>query len=85
MEIRVQFNGSCLKQYKITYAHRKITNIYIVYEINKNCNVSSYPTWEKCLFGAASLTKIMRLISIIILDMVLDLIERKVLSRQWIC
>ena len=34
-KIRVKFRGSCLKQDKITYAHGKIVNIYIVYEINK--------------------------------------------------
>ena len=27
---RVQFDGSCLKQDKITYTHGKIVNIYIV-------------------------------------------------------
>ena len=32
-------------------------NIYIVYEINKNFNISNYPTLENCLFGAVSLTK----------------------------
>ena len=52
---RVEFNGSCLKQDKVTYNHKKIVNIYIVYEISKN--ISSYPTLEHCLFGAVSLTK----------------------------
>ena len=32
-------------------------NIYIVYEINKNSNISSFPTLENCLFEAVSLTK----------------------------
>ena len=54
---RVEFNGSCLKQDKVTYNHGKIVNIYIVYEISKNYNISSYPTIENCLFGAVSLTK----------------------------
>ena len=54
---RVKFNGSCLKQDKATYVHGTIVNIYIVYEISKNYNISSYPTLENCLFGAASLTK----------------------------
>ena len=54
---RVEFNGSCLKQDKVTYSHGKIVNIYIVYEISKNYNISSYPTLENCLFGAVSLTK----------------------------
>ena len=35
----------------------KIVNIYIVCEINKNFNISSYPTLENCLFGAVKLTK----------------------------
>ena len=53
---RVEFNGSCLKQDKVGYNHGTIVNIYIIYEISKNYN-SSYPTLEKCLFGAVSLTK----------------------------
>ena len=32
---RAEFNGSCLKQDKITFNHRKVVNIYIVYDINK--------------------------------------------------
>ena len=48
----VKFNGSSLKQDKITYTHAKIVNVYIVYKINKNLNKSDYPTLENCLFGA---------------------------------
>ena len=55
--IRLKFNESCLKQDKATYSHGTIANIYIVYEIGKNYNISSYPTLEKCLVGAVSLTK----------------------------
>ena len=29
---RVEFNGSCLRQDKITYTHWKIVNIYLLYE-----------------------------------------------------
>ena len=54
---RVEFNGSCLKQEKVTHNHGKIVNIYIVYEISKNYSISPYPTLEYCLFGAVSLTK----------------------------
>ena len=54
---RVEFERSCLKQDQITYTYRKIVNIYIVYKINKNYNISSYLTLENCLFAAASLTK----------------------------
>ena len=53
---KVEFNGSCLKQDKVTYNHGKIVNIYIVYEISQNYNISSYPTLENCLFGVVSLT-----------------------------
>ena len=28
---RVKFTGSCLKQYKITFTHKNVVNIYIVY------------------------------------------------------
>ena len=56
-KIRVEFNGSCLKQYKVTYNHGTIVNVYIVYEISKNYSISSYPTLENCLFGAVGLTK----------------------------
>ena len=52
---KVEFNGSCLKQGKVTC--NKIVNIYIVYEISQNYNISSYPTLKNCLFGAVSLTK----------------------------
>ena len=31
---RLKFNGSCLRQNKLTYTHRIIVNIYIVYEIS---------------------------------------------------
>ena len=54
---RVEFNGNCLKQDKAIYNHGKIVNIYIVYEISKSYNTSSYPTLENCLFGVVSLTK----------------------------
>ena len=54
---RVEFNGSCLKQDKVTFNYGTIVNICIVYEISKNYNISSYPTLENCLFGAVSLTK----------------------------
>ena len=34
----------------------KTVNIYIVYEISKHFNISSYPTFENCLFGAVKFT-----------------------------
>ena len=46
-----------LKQGKITFSYGKIVNIYIVYEIERSVNISSYPTLENCLFGAVKVTK----------------------------
>ena len=56
-KIRVKFSRSCLKQDKTTYHHKAIIIIYIVYEINKNYNISGYPTLGNCLFRAVSLTE----------------------------
>ena len=54
---KIESNGNCLKQDKVTYNHGKVVNIYIVYEISQNYSISSYPTLENCLFRAVSLTK----------------------------
>ena len=54
---KVEFNGSCLRQDRAPHDPRAIVNIYIVYEVSQNYNISSYPTLENCLFGAVSLTK----------------------------
>ena len=51
-----KFNGSCLKQDKITFNHGKTVNIYIVYDLKSNLN-NFDPTLENCLFGAVKLTK----------------------------
>ena len=52
----VEFKGSCLKQDKITYDSEKVVNIYIVYEISKNYDISNYPLLENCLPGAVAQT-----------------------------
>ena len=54
---RGKLKGSCLKQSKITYTHGKIINIYIVFEIKKKFNISTYSTLKNCLFRAVSSTK----------------------------
>ena len=47
-----------MKQDKITYTHKKIVNIYVVYDINKKDSTTSTDlTLENCLFGAVTLTK----------------------------
>ena len=56
-KIRVQFTGSCLKQPKFTITHKKLVNIYIVYELSASCSHNSDPTVKNYLFGAVTLTK----------------------------
>ena len=56
-QTKVEFNGSCLRQDKVIYNHKKIVNIYIVYELRQNYSISSYPTLQNCCFGAVSVTK----------------------------
>ena len=54
---RVKCTGSCLKQPTISYSHRTIVNIYIVYELGASSFHNNDPTLKKCLFGAVTLTK----------------------------
>ena len=54
---RVKFTGSYLKQDKITYNHKNVVNIYIVYELGASSSHSDYPTLKNCFFGAVTLTK----------------------------
>ena len=56
-KMRIKFNGGCLKQDRPTLLYGGIVNVYIVYEISDNFNVSMYPTPKNCLFGAVKLTK----------------------------
>ena len=52
----VKFNGSCLKQDKITFNHAKILNIYVVYGLKSNLN-NFGPNIENCLFGTFKFLK----------------------------
>ena len=54
---RVKFTGSCLKQSKISYTHRKIVNIFIVYELGASSSHINDPTLKNCLFDAVTLTE----------------------------
>ena len=56
-QTRLQFTGSCLKQDKITYAHKKRVNIYIVCELGACSSYSNNPMLKKYLFGSVTLTK----------------------------
>ena len=55
--MRVKFTGSCLKQSVISYTHRKIVNIYVVYELGASTSNNNDPTRKNCLFGPVTLTK----------------------------
>ena len=54
---RVEFNGSCLKQNKITCTHGKIVNIYNVYELTGSSSNDNDHTVRNSLFGAVRWTK----------------------------
>ena len=53
----VKFNGSCLKQDKITFNHGKIVNIYIIYDLELTLTYNADITLENYLFGAVKITQ----------------------------
>ena len=54
---KVKFTGSSLQQSKLSYAHGKIVNVYVVYELGAASSNINDPTLKNCLFGAVTLTK----------------------------
>ena len=76
--IRVKFDGDCLKQDSGSLFHGGIENVYIVYEISKNINISDYPTLENCLFWAVKLTKNADIDNMDILVIELELIDKEI-------
>ena len=72
---RVRLTGSCLKQSTISYNHRPIVNIYIIYKLGASGSKDNDPTLKNYLSGAVTLTKNTVSISMDILVMELDLIE----------
>ena len=54
---RLRFTGSVLQQKTVTYSHKKVVNLYVVYEITNFHSIDSYPTLTNALFGAVKLTK----------------------------
>ena len=56
-KLRLKFEGSCLAQTKVTYTHKNIVNIYIVYEIGATTRNSYDPKLINGLFGAVTLLK----------------------------
>ena len=54
---RVKFHGSILRQPKVSYTHKNLVNIYIIYELIGSSVHSDDPTLKNCLFGPVTLTK----------------------------
>ena len=54
---KIKFSGRCLKQSIHILTHKKIVNIYIVYELAASTLHDSDPTIKNYLFGAVTLTK----------------------------
>ena len=53
----MKFDGSILRQPKVTYTHKKVVNIYIVYQLSASSSNDGDPTLKNCLFGVVTLTK----------------------------
>ena len=53
----VKFTECCLKQPHFKFTHKKIVNIYIVYELGASTSNIDDATIKNCLFGAVALTK----------------------------
>ena len=56
-KIKIKFTGSCLKQLDHIFTHKKVVNIYIVYELAASSSHDGDPTIKNCLFGPVTLTK----------------------------
>ena len=54
---KMKFTGSCFKQSSHILTHKKVVNIYIVYELPASSSHDRHPTIKKCLSGAVTLTK----------------------------
>ena len=46
-----------MQQSKLTYTHKKIVNIYVVYELGASSSNINDPALKKFFFGAVTLTK----------------------------
>ena len=54
---RLKFTGSVLQQKIVTSSHKKVVNLYVVYEITNVHGTNNYPALTNALFGAVKLTK----------------------------
>lgn len=80
----MKFDGSCLKQEKITFNDIAMVNLYIVYEIN----LWSHKTGTDFMLGTSlellHSLKMLIHISILIVDMVLDLMHKEVFQCEMV-
>ena len=56
-KIKIKFTRRCLKQSDHIFTHKKLVNIYIVYELAAFNSHDSDATIKNCLFGAVTLMK----------------------------
>ena len=49
-KVRAQFTKSCLKQPNHIFTHKKVVNIYIVYDLGASTSHSSDPTIKKFIW-----------------------------------
>ena len=75
------FNGDPLKQNNVTYKHRPIVKIYIVHRLIPNTKNLFLP-YKTVYLVQLNKKKMLILINTNILDVVLDLIQEKVLHIQ---
>ena len=57
IKTRVKFTGSCLQQLKISYTHKNIVNIYVIYELDASTSNINDPILKTFLFLIVTLTK----------------------------
>ena len=56
-KVRLRFTGSVLQQRTVTYSHKKVVNLYVVYEMNNFHGTDNFPTLANASFRAVKLTK----------------------------
>ena len=57
LKTKKKFTRSCLKPSSHILTHKKVVNIYIVYELAASSSHNSDLTIKNCLFAAVTLTK----------------------------
>ena len=79
IKLQVKFDGSCSKQEKTTFTHKTTVNVYIVYKMNLWSHKLGVDLHQENLYlELLNLLKILISTSILILDVVLDLMCVKV-------